>query len=95
MPLFSTHWAGLYSWDPRCSVILFTRSTRRAGIWVELTDGVAEKCVRQVDPVYGARPLKRAIQVHLENPLAEALLKGQFALVQPSTVLTLPADAQS
>ena len=46
----------------------------------ELTDEVAEKlCEAGYDPVYGARPLKRAIQVHLENPLAEALLKGQFA----------------
>lgn len=31
------------------------------------------------DPVYGARPLKRAIQRLIENPLAEALLAGQFA----------------
>ena len=30
------------------------------------------------DPVYGARPLKRAIQQRLENPLAEALLAGDF-----------------
>lgn len=30
------------------------------------------------DPVYGARPLKRAIQQKLENPLAQALLTGQF-----------------
>ena len=30
------------------------------------------------DPVYGARPLKRTIQQMLENPLAEALLKGDF-----------------
>ncbi|PIE42148.1 MAG: ATP-dependent chaperone ClpB [Gammaproteobacteria bacterium] len=30
------------------------------------------------DPVYGARPLKRAIQRELENPLAMALLSGQF-----------------
>lgn len=29
------------------------------------------------DPVYGARPLKRAIQQRLENPLAQALLAGQ------------------
>ena len=45
----------------------------------EVTVEVAEKlCEAGYDPVYGARPLKRAIQVHLENPLAEALLKGQF-----------------
>jgi ATP-dependent Clp protease ATP-binding subunit ClpB len=30
------------------------------------------------DPVYGARPLKRAIQQQLENPLAELLLQGRF-----------------
>jgi ATP-dependent Clp protease ATP-binding subunit ClpB len=30
------------------------------------------------DPVYGARPLKRAIQQRLENPLAEALLAGEY-----------------
>ncbi|MGH8293266.1 MAG: ATP-dependent chaperone ClpB [Gammaproteobacteria bacterium] len=31
------------------------------------------------DPVYGARPLKRAIQVYLENPLAQKILAGEFA----------------
>ena len=31
------------------------------------------------DPVYGARPLKRAIQQQIENPLAERILQGQFA----------------
>ena len=30
------------------------------------------------DPVYGARPLKRAIQQQLENPLAQKLLAGDF-----------------
>ncbi len=31
------------------------------------------------DPVYGARPLKRAIQQELENPLAQQILSGAFA----------------
>jgi ATP-dependent Clp protease ATP-binding subunit ClpB len=31
------------------------------------------------DPVYGARPLKRAIQDTIENPLSKALLSGEFA----------------
>jgi ATP-dependent Clp protease ATP-binding subunit ClpB len=31
------------------------------------------------DPVYGARPLKRAIQAQLENPLAKQILEGHFA----------------
>ena len=30
------------------------------------------------DPVFGARPLKRAIQQRIENPLSKALLQGQF-----------------
>jgi ATP-dependent Clp protease ATP-binding subunit ClpB len=31
------------------------------------------------DPVYGARPLKRSIQQHVENPLAQEILTGKFA----------------
>jgi ATP-dependent Clp protease ATP-binding subunit ClpB len=30
------------------------------------------------DPVYGARPLKRSIQQHIENPLAQEILSGKF-----------------
>ena len=44
-----------------------------------LTEGAKEFLVDQgFDPVYGARPLKRAIQKCLEDPLAEELLKGKF-----------------
>ena len=47
---------------------------------LELSDEVVEKlCDAGYNPAYGARPLKRAIQVCLENPLAEALLKGEFS----------------
>jgi ATP-dependent Clp protease ATP-binding subunit ClpB len=31
------------------------------------------------DPAYGARPLKRAIQQEIENPLSKAMLEGKFA----------------
>ena len=31
------------------------------------------------DPTYGARPLKRALQRLVENPLAKRLLEGEFA----------------
>ena len=31
------------------------------------------------DPTYGARPLKRALQRLVENPLAQRLLEGEFA----------------
>ncbi|ALA25673.1 ATP-dependent chaperone ClpB [Piscirickettsia salmonis] len=39
---------------------------------------------RGYDPVYGARPLKRAVQSLIENPLAERILKGEFI---PSDVI--------
>ena len=46
---------------------------------LRLSDKALEKLVEAgFDPVYGARPLKRAIQQQLENPLAQALLKGEF-----------------
>ncbi|WP_261816716.1 ATP-dependent chaperone ClpB [Vibrio gallicus] len=35
------------------------------------------------DPVYGARPLKRAIQQYIENPLAKSLLAGEFIPTLP------------
>jgi ATP-dependent Clp protease ATP-binding subunit ClpB len=42
------------------------------------------------DPVYGARPLKRAIQTQVENPLAQALLSGRFA---PGDTVRVDVDA--
>ncbi len=48
-------------------------------VTLELDDAVLDKLGEAgFDPVYGARPLKRAIQQQLENPLAEALLEGRF-----------------
>ena len=50
------------------------------GITLELTDEAKELLAEQGwDPTYGARPLKRAIQRSLENPLALRLLEGEFA----------------
>jgi ATP-dependent Clp protease ATP-binding subunit ClpB len=50
------------------------------GIALELTDGARELIAEAGwDPAYGARPLKRAIQRLLENPLALALLEGEFS----------------
>jgi ATP-dependent Clp protease ATP-binding subunit ClpB len=40
---------------------------------------IAELAKTGFDPVYGARPLKRAIQAEIENPLAKAILEGRFA----------------
>ncbi len=46
---------------------------------LELTDGAKELLAREGwDPAYGARPLKRAIQQRIENPLATRILNGEF-----------------
>jgi len=48
-------------------------------VGIEVTDAAKTLLIEQgYDPVYGARPLKRAIQRNLENPLAERLLSGAF-----------------
>jgi ATP-dependent Clp protease ATP-binding subunit ClpB len=50
------------------------------GLRLELTDAAKERLAEAGwDPTYGARPLKRAIQRLLENPLALRLLEGEFA----------------
>jgi ATP-dependent Clp protease ATP-binding subunit ClpB len=41
------------------------------------------------DPAFGARPVKRAIQTYVENPLAREMLKGDFT---ENTVITAKAD---
>jgi ATP-dependent Clp protease ATP-binding subunit ClpB len=46
---------------------------------LELDDAARDQLGAQgFDPVYGARPLKRALQSELENPLAQRLLRGEF-----------------
>ncbi|CAJ0812469.1 MULTISPECIES: ATP-dependent chaperone ClpB [Ralstonia] len=47
---------------------------------LEITDeAVAKLASAGYDPVFGARPLKRAIQQQIENPVARMILEGKFA----------------
>ena len=49
------------------------------GVTLELTKQAREFLAeRGYDPAYGARPLRRAIQKYLEDPIAEELLKGKY-----------------
>ena len=41
------------------------------------------------DPVFGARPLKRAIQQRIENPLSKLILEGRFP---PKSVIPVEVD---
>jgi ATP-dependent Clp protease ATP-binding subunit ClpB len=50
---------------------------------MEMTLDVSDEALQKIaeagfDPVYGARPLKRAIQQQIENPLSKAILSGRF-----------------
>ena len=52
---------------------------------------LAELAQAGFDPVFGARPLKRAIQQQIENPLARAILEGKFAAKDTIKVSCDPA----
>ncbi len=68
------------------------RLTER-GLSLELTDAAKEVVTEAGwDPTYGARPLKRALQRLVENPLALRLLEGDFA--EGDTVLVDAADGK-
>ena len=61
---------------------------------MELTLTVSEQALAELakvgfDPVFGARPLKRAIQQRLENPLSTLLLQGRFA---PKSTIAVSVD---
>lgn len=60
---------------------------------ITITDEVLNKLSDAgFDPVYGARPLKRAIQQMIENPLAHAVLSGKF-LAGDTIVTTLDGES--
>ncbi|EZH83601.1 protein disaggregation chaperone [Ectopseudomonas composti] len=59
---------------------------------LELTPEALDKLIAVgYDPVYGARPLKRAIQRWIENPLAQQILAGEFA---PGAVVHAKVDGE-
>ncbi len=52
---------------------------KERNIELQLTEGAKEFIANQgYDPVLGARPLRRAIQKYIEDPLADEILKGKF-----------------
>ena len=60
------------------------------GYLLEISDAALERIAESgFDPVYGARPLKRAIQQTIENPLAQKLLNGDYI---PGSVIVIDAN---
>ncbi len=61
-------------------VVDVAKQLAEKGISFKLTAEAKEFLVEKgFDPAYGARPLKRAVQKFLEDPLAEEILRGQYA----------------
>src|SRR5690606_38812876 len=60
---------------------------------IELTGEALDMLVAAgYDPVYGARPLKRAIQQRIENPLAQRILGGDYG---PGDVIQVSVDGDA
>ena len=61
-------------------VVDIAKQLAEKGISFKLTkEAKAFLATKGFDPAYGARPLKRALQRYLEDPLAEEILRGQYA----------------
>jgi len=57
---------------------------------IEVSDAVLDRIASLgYDPVYGARPLRRAVQNWIENPLAQRVIKGEYG---PGDRITVDAD---
>ncbi len=64
----------------RKQIGLLEKRLAKMEIRLEVSDAAVKRIAEAgFDPVYGARPLKRAIQSELENPLAKRILEGGFA----------------
>jgi ATP-dependent Clp protease ATP-binding subunit ClpB len=64
----------------RIQMAYLEKRLARMEIGLEITDAALGEIAKAgFDPVYGARPLKRAIQSEIENPLAKFILEGRFA----------------
>jgi ATP-dependent Clp protease ATP-binding subunit ClpC len=60
---------------------------RRKNVTVVLDDKAREFLIEKgFDPQYGARPMRRSIEKHLEDPLAEEILRGTLIEGEPVTV---------
>ncbi len=62
-------------------------------IFIELSDKARDRLGEAgFDPVYGARPLKRAIQQQVEDPLAQRILEGEF---EPGDTIRVEVDGET
>ncbi len=74
-------------------IALLNKRLQDNDLRIEVSDAVLEKLANLgYDPVYGARPLKRAIQNWIENPLAQRVIQGEY---EPGDCITVDVTDQT
>ena len=74
----------------RIQLQVMERRLAKMDIGMTITDAALKKLAEAgYDAVYGARPLKRAIQQEVENPLSKAILQGRFG---PKDTIAIDVD---
>jgi ATP-dependent Clp protease ATP-binding subunit ClpB len=74
----------------RIQLQILEQRLKRMDMGMEVTDAALQKIAEAgYDPVYGARPLKRAVQQQIENPLSKLILEGRFG---PKDTIRIDAD---
>ena len=67
-----------------------TERLAKMDMLLEVSDAALAKVSEAgYDPIFGARPLKRAIQQHIENPVAKLILEGKFG---PKDIVPVDVD---
>ena len=74
----------------RIQLQILEQRLKRMDMGMEVTEAALQKIAEAgYDPVYGARPLKRAVQQQIENPLSKLILEGRFG---PKDTIRIDAD---
>jgi ATP-dependent Clp protease ATP-binding subunit ClpB len=74
----------------RIQLQILEQRLKRMDMGMEVTEAALQKIAEAgYDPVYGARPLKRAVQQQIENPLSKLILEGRFG---PKDTIRIDAE---
>ena len=74
----------------RIQLQILEQRLKRMDMGMTVSDAALQKIAEAgYDPVYGARPLKRAVQQQIENPLSKLILEGRFG---PKDTIRIDAD---
>ena len=82
--------AGHIAQIARIQLQVLEKRMARMDLALQVSEAALEELAKVgFDPVFGARPLKRAIQQRIENPLSRLILEGRFP---PKSVIPVEVD---